>query len=220
MGTKFLLSVFGILGYMAAWAVVLIIITFFEGGLSDETLGVILVILGALIFILYLPYFIWLTQKVWFFPSSAKPSVPFEKLKEDILSINTYDAPVMVTEKDPKHLLITWKYVDAKWWEIFRKAGLTSIYRLHVKFVPEKHEVHLTDVTSSVNWGAGPAGVSYRWTFFRGILMGVSIGKAWGIKENLSLGKIYDYRFDPMEIKNPVLNTILKSGWNVRFTLF
>jgi hypothetical protein len=46
------------------------------------------------------------------------------------------------------------------------------------------------------------------------------VGKQWGIKENFALGKVYDYKFVPTEIKLPVLNTILRSGWDVSYGLW
>ena len=42
----------------------------------------------------------------------------------------------------------------------------------------------------------------------------------WGIKENFELGSIYDYQFSPQEIKNPVMNSILRNGWAVRFGMW
>jgi len=48
----------------------------------------------------------------------------------------------------------------------------------------------------------------------------IEVGKSWGITENFGLGKIYDYKFSPSEIKNPVMNEILKSGWDVVFAIY
>lgn len=201
---------------MAFWGAIMGLMALLQGGLKSSEFAVLAVIVGALIFICYLPYFFWMLRKIWFFPGEGTP-ISLDQLKKEILSINRADCPVMVEEKNPTHFILTWKYVDAKWWELFRKRGLQSVYRLHLKFKPEKHEVIMVDKFRSVDWGAGPNSVRFKWKFFTGIMMEVSIGRAWGIRENFTLGKIYDYNFDNMEIKNPVFNTILRSGWNVRF---
>ena len=130
--------------------------------------------------------------------------------------MNEWDAPVIIKEDDDK-LIATWNYVDAKWWQLFAKAGLQKVYELQMKFDEEDKVVTLIDINKSVDWRAGPDSVRVRGSFFRGIATQYEIGKQWGIKENFSLGKIYDYKFSNQEIKNPVMNTILRSGWDVRF---
>jgi len=216
LGQKFLLSTAAILGYMAVWALILLPPALL---LSGDAQMIVLAVCGALIFLLYLPWFFWSTNHIWQFKGSGQP-ISFENLKKEILAINTFDSAVMVTEKNPRHLVVTWKYVDATWFEVFRKAGMTSTYFLHIKFNPEKNAVYLVDRTKTIKWHKGPLGFAKSFSLFSGILMNkLAIGKAWGIRENFSIGKLYDYKFSPEEIKNPVMNTILRSGWNLRFAL-
>lgn len=215
---KFILSFLGILLYMGLYALLGIVAVFpFEG---DDIFVILISIWAPGAFIFYFPWFFWMTKKIWFFKADPVTPWPPEKIREEILSINTYDCPVTVKEKNPNHFIITWKYVDATWWEVFRKAGMRSNYRLHVKLDPARHEARLIDVETGMNWNAGLTGFHQRFTFFRGIMMKVSIGKAWGIRENFSLGKLYDYHFNSSEVKSPVFNTLLRAGWNVRFALF
>lgn len=213
---KFFLSFLGILLYMGLYALLFVPISFLYG----EAFGIAIAVWGVGAFVLYFPWFFWMLKKIWFF--KADPVTPWspEKIREEILSINTYDGPVTAEEKNPTHFIITWKYVDATWWEVFQKAGMTANYRLHIKLNPGRHEARLIDVETAMNWHAGITGFHQRFTFFRGIMMKVSTGKAWGIRENFSLGKLYDYHFNPSEIKSPVFNTLLRAGWDVRFALF
>lgn len=153
-----------------------------------------------------------------------------DTLKLEIMDINKYDVPVMVEERKPRsgrsgnkvfksHLVLTWRYVDSKWWEILAKAGLQKTYELHVKLNEKKKKATLIDVTKTISWSAGPTKANISWAGFRGIIFALEIGKQWGIKENFTLGKIHDYRFNPSEIKTPVMNTILRRGWDVEFGL-
>jgi len=125
----------------------------------------------------------------------------------------------MVTEENGR-LVVTWKYVDAKWWEIIAKSGLTKVYQLHIKLNVRKKEAILIDVKKDVSWGVGPTKVRLSGGYFRGIVTGIEIGDQWGIKENIHLGKIYEYKFQPSEIRTPIMNTILKSGWNMRLGIW
>lgn len=215
LGKKFILSALGILLYMGLYALLFLPILLLDG----DAFVIATIAWGVGAFVLYFPWFLWMTKKIWFFPGEGHP-LTLDEVRKEVLVINHHDLPITVEEKSPTHLVITWKYVDAKWWEIFRKAGMAGAYRLHVKLDPVRHEASLIDVTTSMNWDAGPSGFHAKWTFVRGIIMQVSLGKAWGIRENFTLGKIYDFKFVPEEIKNPVMNTLLRCGWNVRFALF
>ena len=169
--------------------------------------------LFLLVFAGFFPYFGWVAKQVFRFPGQGSP-VSEAELRARICEINHFDVPVMVEERGRK-LVITWKYVDARWWELLAKAGLTKIYELHVKFHASRHRVTLIDITKAVSWGVGPTVVHVAWTGFRGISAGYEIGVQYGIRENLSPGKIYEYKFSPQEIKTPVMNSILRSGWDV-----
>lgn len=215
---KRFLAVFGlIMLFMAVLAVVLLAVILIAGDNDSAILVAILVIfviaIGA-----FLPYLDWAVKRAFRFPGQRTP-IPEADLRGQIQAINEFDAPVMVEERKKK-LVATWKYVDAQWWELLAKAGLTKVYELHMKFDATSHTVTLIDVTKSVSWRAAPSEVRLRGGFSRGVILAYEIGKAWGIQQNFQPGKIYDYRFVPQEIKNPILNTILRAGWDVRFGIW
>ena len=217
---KRFLAVFGlILLFMAVWGGILIAVYYiFELEGDEEVAGIVVASSMVPIFGTFIPLFNLATKWGFRFKGEGAP-IPLEQLREKIKEINTYNVPVMVTEKKGK-LIVTWKYVDAKWWIILAKTGLKELYELHIKFNDKKKKVTLIDVQKTVDWEAGPYGVKIRGGYFRGVMMQYTISKAWGIKENFKFGKIYDYKFRPSEIKNPVLNTILRSGWDVNFGLW
>ena len=214
--------------FLIAFALVLLLMGIFAGGILILVLADVLgdgpeslaIVFGTifLFVIVFIPYMNVIGRVAFHFNGEGRP-VSIGKLERSLLDINKYKAPVM-TEKRDDRLVITWKYVDAKWWEIFAKAGLKEVYELHIKFNEKKKKVVLIDIKKSVSWKAGPSEVSLRGGFFRGIMLEYSIGKQWGIKENFKLGKIYDYKFVSQEIKNPVLNTILRNGWDVEFGMW
>lgn len=220
MVKRFILGFLVIMLYMGLYALIMLAyMNFIMGGLSGESLAIGNTIVFGGAFFFFFPWFFWTTSLVWFFKAEGVP-VPLDSLKKEILAINSYNVPVTVTEDKNGNFRITWRYLDAKWWELFAKASVTQTYELLVKFNDAKKEVRLIDIQKSVSWRAGPTDLRFGFSFFRGIVFDFEIGKAWGIKENFELGKIYDYRFTPGEIKTPVMNTILKRGWNVRFALY
>lgn len=224
MVKRFLLLFAGVLLYMALWALPLYGLVL----LWEDRTGLLLAGVGAITALLlggFVPFLDAAAKRVFSFRGRGTP-VPADELRASLLAVNDWvDAPVQVTQRarrrgGPGTLVITWRYVDARWWERLAKAGLAELYELHVRLDEARGRATLIDVTRAVQWRAGPAEVRLRGGWFRGVLFQVELGRQWGIRENWSPGRIYAYRFVPAEIKMPVLNTLLRSGWDVRFGLW
>ena len=217
MAKRFLTVLGLILLYMAVLALILFLAITIAG--DDET-AMLIVMLVALVvsFGAFVPYLNWAIKRAFSFHGEGQP-VPLEALRAQIQGINEFDAPVMVEERKGK-LVATWKYVDARWLELFAKAGLTKCYELRMKFDEARHTVTMVDRTKEASWRAGMGGGSGSTSTSQGVVMAYEVGKQWGIKRNFELGKIYDYKFVPSEIKLPILNSILRSGWDVRFGIW
>jgi hypothetical protein len=214
---KFGLVFLAIFLYLLLWFGIVAVAVLATGG--DEEAALVIV-LGTLILfpITLIPFMQFVAKRVFHFQGEGSP-ISEDALRAVILNINDLDAPVMIQEQNGR-LIATWKYVDARWWELLAKAGLKQVYELHMKFDQEKKAVTMIDINKSVSWRAGPDKVRLRGGFFRGVSSTYEIGKQWGIKENFELGKIYDYKFSSGEIKYPIMNTILRNGWDVRFGLW
>ena len=215
---KRFLTVFGLmLLYMLVLAGVLLLVILLAGE-NDTLILIMVLVMMVLAVAIMVPYLDWAAKKVFRFKGEGEP-VSEAELRAQIQAINQFDAPVTIEERKGK-LVATWKYVDAHWRELLGKAGLTKVYELHIKFDHAQRLVTLIDVTKSVSWRAGPTHVRLRGGFFRGTTLAYEIGKQWGIKENWELGQVYDYKFVPQEIKMPIMNSILRSGWDVRFGIW
>ena len=219
---KRFLTVFGlVLAFMAVLALFLWLAIALFG---DNTTAMLIVILVALVvsFGGFVPFLNWAVKRAFTFRGEGRP-LPVEALRAQIQAINTFDAPVMVQERKGK-LVATWKYVDARWLELFAKAGLTKSYELHMRFDKARHTVTMVDRIKEASWraglGGGMGGGSGSGSFTQGVIMTYEVGKQWGIKENFALGKVYDYKFVPTEIKLPILNSILRSGWDVSYGIW
>jgi hypothetical protein len=214
--------------FLSAFALVLLYLALWTGLLygvillAQEDEGLLLTaVLAAMAFLIlaFIPYLDQVVKHTFTFRGVGQP-VSAGALRRDILSVNHLrNVPIMAEER-LYDLVLTWKYADARWWEPLSKAGLTRLYELHVKLDEKKHLVTLIDITRAVQWRAGPAQVHIGGSFGRGILAGYESGKERGIRENWMPGMVYDFKFLPDEIKTPVMNTILRSGWDVRFGIW
>lgn len=200
-----------ILVYMGIWAIPLAATV----ALIDEDMLAWVIPGITLVLIATFPVVVDRIGKIAFSFKGTGTPITLEDLRKQILEINVHNLPIIVEEKG-KNIVVTWKYLDAKWWEIMSKQGREESFKLIVKFDEKRHRATLIDVVTKMRWGAGPSGVRFGFSGFRGIYLNYSLGTAWGIKENFTLGKIYDFKFTSEEIHNPVMNTILRSGWDVR----
>ncbi|MCL7488394.1 MAG: hypothetical protein M8357_09510 [Desulfobulbaceae bacterium] len=170
---------------------------------------------GAALFLV--PALAIIIKKIWFFRGRGEP-VTQAALEQILLGINDHDAPVHV-KRQRKKIILTWRYQDRAWCELLEKKEMKKIYELRLGFDNNTKTVTMSDKYRSVDWSLSPIKVKTGWLVFSRPYFRVETGIAWGV-ENYVDSTPEDYTFSPNEIKSPILNTILKNGWNVRFSLF
>jgi hypothetical protein len=159
----------------------------------------------------------FVAKRVYYFAGEGPPLAQ-DELRTMITQINRLDAPIQVDERNEK-LVVTWRYAQVKWWELLMRAAPEYLYELHVKLNDTKHEAVLIDVFRCVSWNAGPNEVEVRGRNPFLSLTG-QLGSEWGISETFELHNPDDYEFRAEEIKSAIMNSILRSGWAVRFGLW
>ena len=141
---------------------------------------------------------------------------PAAALRAAMLASNRETAPFVIRDGAPEgaDLVAEWKIVDAAWYEIFAKAGLTKVFKVLMKFDEERGEVRAVDQEWTVEWRAGVPDLSLSAEAFRGQKMEMSFGTTYAFKEDLSgFGKVYEYRFKTSEIKDPLVEIAQQHGW-------
>jgi hypothetical protein len=152
-------------------------------------------------------------------PDPNTAVLPVEELKKALEAVNRETAPFVIRRAEHDEagdFLAEWKIVDAKWYEIFSKAGLKKVFRIHMKIDEENHEVRAMDREFSVSWKAGVPSLSASATAFQGQKIEVSGGTAYAFTEEFKPGQVYKYRFDTRELKKPLHEAITGAGWTYR----
>ena len=152
-------------------------------------------------------------------PSAETPILQAEEVEQTILAVNRKMAPFQVrktTSDEPGDLVAEWKIVDAKWYEIFAKAGLKSTFRIYMHFDDVNKEVHAMDREFNVAWKAGVPTLSMRATAFQGQKQSVEFSTAYAFQEEGGMGEVYKYRFSTGEIKKLLHKAVTESGWTYR----
>jgi hypothetical protein len=137
-----------------------------------------------------------------------------EELRQRIIAVNSPDLPYEIKPSEKSDLEIVCKIVDAKWLGIFAKAQLKQTYRACMVLDEAKHTVRYWEAIENVEWAAGAPKVHYRSEFFRGkVIYQKSSGTQYGIKEDNSVGKVFEYNYDINAIRGPVKQAALGGGW-------
>ena len=148
---------------------------------------------------------------------------PVAALREALLGVNRPTAPFIIRDGAPEKcdLVAEWKIVDAAWFEIFAKAGLESVFKVRMKFDEAKGEVRAVDEEYTIEWRAGVPALSASMEAFRGQSWSMSSEVAFAFKEeDLTYGKVYQYRFTTDEIKKPLVEAAQQAGWGWRGVAF
>jgi hypothetical protein len=147
---------------------------------------------------------------------------PAAALREHLLAVNRDTAPFRIRDGAPEgvDLVAEWKIVDARWYEIFAKAGLKRVFKVLMKFDAAKGEVRAVDQAWSVEWRAGVPTLSLAAEASRGQSWEMSYEAAWAFREDLSYGKVYEYRFNSSELKAPLQAAARAAGWGWRGVAF
>lgn len=155
-------------------------------------------------------------------PAVNIPALSPEEVRNRLLAINRPTAPFQIIDGKEKNvdLIAEWRIVDAKWVEIFAKAGLTKVFRIYMRLDPEKNEVRARDREYTVEWSAGIPSLSLAASAFKGQLTSVEFGSAYAFTEELAPGQVYKYRFNTGELKKPIQQVITESGWTYKGVAF
>lgn len=155
-------------------------------------------------------------------PDSGTRVLPKAELRARLLACNRPGAPFQIVDgaADGCDLIAEWRIVDAAWFEIFAKAGLSKAFKIQLRLDEAAHEVRALDRELTVEWSAGVPKVSLSVQAFRGQKQQIEFGKAYGFTEKGTLGEIYNYRFETKELKTPLQKAATDCGWSYKGVAF
>ena len=156
-------------------------------------------------------------------PAPGTPQAPAADLRAALLDINRATAPFEVREggAEGADLVAEWRIVDAKWFEIFAKAGLKKGAQVLLRLDDATGEVRNVQRDFTVEWRAGLPHLGFSAERFRGQKTEISFGTGFAFREeDLGFGKVYEYRFKTAELVGPLQEVTAKLGWTWRPVAF
>ena len=156
-------------------------------------------------------------------PPAGTPQADAAELRAALLALNRPAAPFEVREGGPEgaDLVAEWRIVDARWYEIFAKAGLKKGAQVLLRLDAATGEVRCVQRDFTVEWRAGVPHLGFSAEGFRGQTAELSFGSGFAFREeDLHFGKVYEYRFRTSELKNPLQEVAAIHGWAWRPVAF
>ena len=155
-------------------------------------------------------------------PPAGTPVLSTQQVLDRLAGLNRPSAPYQLVDGAAENvdLIAEWKIVDAQWYQVFAKAGLSKVFRIYLKLDPETHQVRAMDREYTVSWTAGVPTLSVAVSAFRGQTQSVEFGAAYAFTEELAPGQVYKYRFSTKEIKKPIQEAVMACGWTYKGVAF
>ncbi|EGD54274.1 hypothetical protein [Gordonia neofelifaecis] len=156
-------------------------------------------------------------------PAAGTPARSPQEVANAIMAVNRPTAPFQIRparSDEGCDFVAEWRIVDARWYEVFAKASLTSVFQILLKLDPAQHEVRAVDREWTVEWRAGVPSLSMKAEAFRGQKVEASFGTAYAFTEQGQYGQVYNYRFRTGEIKEPIQDAVTGAGWTYKGVSF
>lgn len=155
-------------------------------------------------------------------PAAGAPVLSADQVLAQLKALDRDTAPWRVVDgtSEGVDLIAEWKIVDARWYEIFAKAGLKKVFRILLKLDERNKHVRAQDREYEISWRAGVPSLSIAASGFKGQSASVEYGASYGFKEDLSLGQQYEYFFKTSEIKRPLQEAVVACGWVYKGVVF
>jgi hypothetical protein len=159
-------------------------------------------------------------------PKAGIQAVSEPELRQRLLAINTVDVPFRVVEKKGKKLDVVWRLADAKWVGLMTANKVNRVEIMRLRLSDHDKSCRAVEISKAIKASADGTTLqfAFSFSFFRGIVFGQwEYEKQFGLifrDGGLTFDTAYGYKFSLSELKNPVVNIIVSSGWSFKPVMF
>jgi hypothetical protein len=149
-------------------------------------------------------------------PRPGASPAPEQTLRDRLLAINTLNLPFQMREQPRGRLLAEWRIADVNWAGILQAGQLSVAHRIYMQMDTRAGRVRILERHRGATWSGGIGGTGRSWSFFQGItFFQYQQGMAAGLlfKHGRWTRTPYNYSYNLAEMKNPLIEVIVGSGW-------
>ncbi|MEV5340267.1 hypothetical protein AB0K93_17580 [Streptomyces sp. NPDC052676] len=149
-------------------------------------------------------------------PSSA------DEVRAALLGLNRSDVPYVIRDgaAEDADLVAEWRMAEPAWQTVFVESQLSRAVRIRMRLVESDHEVRALEEQWEVTRVGDPPRLQISSQYSRGPDRTVSRHWTIGRGDNGRLEVTETFRFDGAELRNPLRDAVLKSGWTWRGVVF
>jgi len=144
-------------------------------------------------------------------------------LSQKLIELAQQSDQFVLTSSPETDFIVERKIVEASGYGIAGVDETKKTYKAYLLLDEEKHEARYNEEMQESSRTLG-VGFSEEKEFFRGKMFGSKkFGKEWTFKKGgdpTSFGKVYDYKFDVKEVREPIKKLIEQSGWKFKQVTF
>ncbi len=185
--------------------------------LFDQHLGGVL--LGIGIYALFIASFM-LKAASWaarIDPPPGTPALGGDALGARLLELNELGLPWHVEQRRTDVYRAEWTYLDARWVLAQGAGRRKETDTLTLRLDESRKRVSVVETTRSLSAGAGFSGLFASVSWWRGMSFfayDAGAGVGLGFRDGrFRLVEAYRYRFTPSEMRNPLVEAVIDSGW-------
>ncbi|MFD7812102.1 hypothetical protein ACFV6E_04000 [Streptomyces sp. NPDC059785] len=146
-----------------------------------------------------------------------------EELRKALLGLNGPDVPYAVrygAGDGGAHLVAEWRVAEPVWQGLFLDSRLTHTLRFRLRPVPQSHEVRVVQEYGEVTRVGSPPRLVVSGQYTRG--QGRTVSRQWALGGGADGGPraTETFRFDTADLRDPLRDTVLASGWIWRGVAF
>ncbi|MFE8946517.1 hypothetical protein [Streptomyces sp. NPDC007856] len=155
-------------------------------------------------------------------PPEGLSPVPREELRAALLGLNQADAPYVIRYGGGEQcdLVAEWRLTAPAWQGIFVRSEISHAVRIRMRLSHKEHEVRALEEQWEVERIGTPARLQMSKEYSRGPNRVVSRKWTVGRGESGRLEARETFGFDSSELRDPLRDTVLKSGWTWRGVVF
>jgi hypothetical protein len=136
------------------------------------------------------------------------------------------DVPFRVVERKRNKLDVVWHLADAKWVGLMTANKVSRVEIMRLRLSDRDKSCRAVEISKAIKASADGTTLqfAFSFSFFRGIVFGQwEYEKQFGLifkDGGLTFDTAYEYKFSLSELKNPIVNIIVSSGWSFKPVMF
>ncbi|MET7482637.1 hypothetical protein [Streptomyces sp. NPDC005538] len=155
-------------------------------------------------------------------PTQGVSPVPGEELRAALLGLNRSEVPYVVRYGGGEQcdLLAEWRLAEPAWEQVFVRSEISHAVRIRMRLDHKAHEVRALEEQWELSRVGTPTTLQVSSEYTRGPSRTVSRQWTLGRGADGGLEATETFRFDSAEMREPLRDTVLGSGWTWRGVVF